>query len=153
MYFLNKLIVPNIKLKHKDLKTLKSSGNRMVPAVAFSRWFHSLYSLMSEWQIPLGKGEECSVTWILPEAPEYQQYLDCKRERNNNSNKFFYTSTILMSSPPPFPLQIVSEFMFIGAPNTFYLPFPPPQVSFKQQTDKAVALKNTNGDEGREKRE
>lgn len=100
MYFLNKLIVPNIKLKHKDPKTLKSSGNRMVPAVAFSRWFHSLYSLMSEWQIPLGKGEECSVTWILPEEPEYQQYLDCKRAGNNNSNKFFYTSTILMSSPP-----------------------------------------------------
>lgn len=92
------------------------------------------------------------MTWILPEEPEYQQYWTVKRAGNNNSNKFFYTSTILMSSPPTsFPLQIVSEFMFIGAPNTFYLPFPPPQVSFKQQTDKAVALKNTNGDgEGKE---
>lgn len=42
--------------------------------------------------------------------------------------------------------------MFRGAPNTFYLPFPPPQVSFKQQTDKAVAPKNTNGDKGRGKK-
>ena len=39
----------------------------------------------------------------------------------------------------------------LAAANTFYLPFPPPQVSFKQQNDKAVAPKNTNGDEGRER--
>lgn len=70
-----------------------------------------------------------------------------KRERkkpthlNNNGNKVFFR----------FLLLIALEFMLMEAPNTFYLLFPPPQVSFKKQADKGEASKEHTWGWGRKK--